>query len=103
MRSYRPGLAIVAVLTVALAGCATAAAPSWTYPPPAAAASQAPAAAASQAPVAAASGSVASAPGKLSREAFELGFRPSMPSVPAAGTYAVEFHNTGTTLHDVTF
>ena len=40
---------------------------------------------------------------KITIEAFDLGFKPSMPTVPAAGTYEVEFKNTGSTLHDVTF
>ncbi|HEX5824525.1 MAG TPA: multicopper oxidase domain-containing protein, partial [Candidatus Limnocylindrales bacterium] len=95
MRRYLPRLAIVAGLTVALAGCATAAAPTWSYPPAAAAVAAQPATAAS--------GSVAAAPGKISIEAFDLGFTPAMQSVSAAGTYEVEFHNTGSTLHDVTF
>ena len=36
-------------------------------------------------------------------EAFDLGFTPAMPTVPSAGTYEVQFRNTGSTLHDVTF
>ena len=95
MRRNLSRVASVAILILTLIGCAAAKAPTWTYP--------APAAAASEAPVPASSGSVAGASGKISIEAFDLGFTPSMPSVPAAGTYPVEFHNTGSTLHDVTF
>jgi len=102
MRRTRPRLVVMVVLIIALAGCTAAAAPSWTYPPPAAASAQ-PATAASGSPVPAGSGSVGATPGKISIEAFDLGFKPSMLSVPAAGTYPVEFHNTGSTLHDVTF
>ncbi len=40
---------------------------------------------------------------KITIEAFDLGFTPAMVMVPAAGTYQVEFKNTGSTLHDVTF
>ena len=36
-------------------------------------------------------------------EAFDLGFKPADIAVPAAGTYDVTFHNTGSTLHDLTF
>ena len=36
-------------------------------------------------------------------EAFDLGFKPSAITVPAAGTYPVTFTNTGSTTHDVTF
>jgi nitrite reductase (NO-forming) len=40
---------------------------------------------------------------KVDIEAFDLGFKPSELVVPAAGTYDVSFHNTGSTLHDLTF
>ena len=96
MRRYLPQLALVAGIALALTGCAAAAAPSWTYAPPLGET------------VAAQSTPAASAPApeatdKISIEAFDLGFTPTMPTVPAAGTYQVEFHNTGATLHDVTF
>ena len=45
----------------------------------------------------------ASAADRIAIEAFDLGFTPTAVSVPAAGTYDVSFHNTGATLHDVTF
>ena len=94
MQRYVPRLAVVVALTLVLTGCASAGAPSWTYAPAAAAAAQ-PAVATSQTP--------ASPADKISIEAFDLGFTPAMPSVSAAGTYAVEFRNTGSTLHDITF
>ena len=99
MRRYLPGLAIFVSFALAVAACGSTTAArtgGWTHPstPPAAEAAQ-PAVAAAQ----------ASPPRSetISIEAFDLGFKPSMPTVPAAGTYQVEFKNTGSTLHDVTF
>jgi nitrite reductase (NO-forming) len=98
--AVRP-VAVLVGLTLVLSACAaSAAAPTWTYAPPApagqpGAAASAPAGHASQPPAAAAD--------KISIEAFDLGFKPAMSSVPAAGTYEVEFRNTGSTLHDITF
>ena len=94
MQRYVPRLAVLVGLTLVLTGCASAGAPTWTYAPAAAAAAQS-AVVTSQPPTSPAD--------KISIEAFDLGFTPSMPSVPAAGTYRVEFYNTGSTLHDVTF
>ena len=95
------------VATMILTGCRASAQPAWTYAPatasPAhaalagAAASPAP----STAPVSAAP--VSGAGSTIKIEAFDLGFTPSMLSVAGPGTYPVEFHNTGSTLHDVTF
>jgi nitrite reductase (NO-forming) len=36
-------------------------------------------------------------------EAFDLGFKPATIEVASAGSHAVSFHNTGSTIHDVTF
>jgi nitrite reductase (NO-forming) len=94
MQRYIPRLAVLIGLSLVLTGCASASAPTWTYPPAPAAAAQ---------PVVATSQPPAGSADKISIEAFDLGFTPSMPSVPAAGTYEVEFHNTGSTLHDITF
>ena len=99
MRRYFPRLVIFASLALALIACGSttgATTGGWTHPstPPAGGAAQ-PAAAATLA-----------SPGqseKITIEAFDLGFTPSMPTVAAAGTYPVEFKNTGSTLHDVTF
>jgi nitrite reductase (NO-forming) len=100
MRRYLPRLAIVAVLTLALTGCTSAGAPTLTFPPAAAQPAVAqPTIKASQPPA----GPTASGADKISIEAFDLGFKPSMPSVAKAGTYQIEFHNTGATLHDLTF
>ena len=41
--------------------------------------------------------------GTITIEAFDLGFKPAAVTVPAAGTYEVEFKNTGVAPHDVTF
>lgn len=90
-----PRLTIVVGLVLALTGCASAGAPTWTF---------APAAASTPAVALVTTSPPAAVPaGKISIEAFDLGFKPSMPSVPAAGTYEVEFQNTGSTLHDLTF
>jgi nitrite reductase (NO-forming) len=94
MQRYIPRLAVLVGITLALTGCASAGAPTWTYAPAATRVAQ-PAAATSQPP--------ASSADKVSIEAFDLGFTPSMPSVPVAGTYRVELKNTGSTLHDTTF
>ena len=93
-------LALRSAATVALAlvltGCASAAAPTWTFPPAAA-----PSAAVQ--PAAAGSQPAAGPTDKISIEAFELEFNPAMASVPSAGTYEVELTNTGSALHDITF
>jgi nitrite reductase (NO-forming) len=104
------------VLTIGLAAtfaaCASAAAPSWTYAPPApsqAAASTAPNAIAAGMPMAGmssagpATGASSAAGGEVAIDAFDLGFKPAAVAVAAAGTYPVSFHNTGSTLHDLTF
>ena len=96
MRRYLPHLAVMVGLALALAGCATAGGPTWTFSSPAAMTVAAQ-------PTPAASLPPAGPADRISIEAFDLGFTPSMPSVPAAGTYQVEFHNTGSTPHDVTF
>ncbi len=104
MRHTTARLAAIIVLGLALAGCASAGAPTWTYPP--AGASAAPAAAAAVAvpsmPMSMGSGAPV-AVSSIAIEAFDLGFKPSTVAVPAAGTYDVSFHNTGSTLHDLTF
>ena len=98
MRPFLPHHGLALSLVLALAGCASSAgAPSWTYAPLAPAPI---AAAASTAP--APSGKQGNA-GTIVVEAFDLGFKPAMVMVEAAGTYEVEFKNTGSTLHDLTF
>jgi nitrite reductase (NO-forming) len=96
MHRHIPRLAFMVSLIVVLIGCATAAAPTWTFAPAAA-----PSAGAQ--PAVAASQPAAGAADKISIEAFDLGFKPAMLSVPAAGTYEVEFKNAGSAPHDVTF
>jgi len=100
--SLRP--AAILVLGLVLAGCASAGAPTWTYPP--AGASSAPAAAQAVAVPTMPMNMGTDAPAAVSSiaiEAFDLGFTPSTIAVPAPGTYDVSFHNTGSTLHDLTF
>ena len=48
-------------------------------------------------------GGAPAATSSIAIEAFDLGFKPAEIAVPAAGTYDVSFHNTGSTLHDLTF
>jgi nitrite reductase (NO-forming) len=96
------GIAASLALAVALTACtssAGSAGASWTYPP---LASPAPVAVASAAPAGAPSPDNA-AVGTIEIEAFDLGFKPAQLSVEKAGTYAVNFTNTGTIPHDVTF
>jgi nitrite reductase (NO-forming) len=103
MRNLTPRLITVAVIALALAGCAASAPPTWTY---AVAPTNAPAAVPAVAAPAVASmdpnmpGMGASS---IDIDAFDLGFKPATLTVPAAGTYAVNFNNTGSALHDVTF
>src|SRR5580765_11473 len=93
-------------LAIVLAACASPAAPSWTYAPPAASASAnaMPAGMAMpgmSAPAVAAGGPSVAAGGVIAIDAFDLGFKPV--AVAAAETYPVTFHNTGSALHDLTF
>jgi len=99
------GLAIV--LAVSLAGCGGAAAPQWTYAPPAAegetvavggggAAATPEPPAASQAP----SGEVL---GTLEVVGIDIGFEPNTFTVDQAGAYEVKLVNQGTIVHDITF
>ena len=99
MRRHLPRLAMIASLALAFTACGSTVAGrtgGWTQgstPPPSAAPQ--PAMAATQ-----------SLPGPAEAiviEAFDLGFKPAMVMVPAAGTYEVEFQNTGYAVHDITF
>ena len=108
MNRRRRSLALIAGLVLSLVGCASPAAPNWTYAPPAAGASATanavdagmPMPGMSGAPVA--DGAIA-AGGEIAIDAFDLGFTPATVAVAAAGSYPVTFHNTGAALHDVTF
>ncbi len=103
MRHSSLRLTAIAVLGLMLTGCAAAGAPTWTYPPvgsPAAPANAAPVAAVPSMPM---DNGAATATRSIAIEAFDLGFKPSEISVPAAGTYDVTFRNTGATFHDLTF
>ena len=106
---HRPTLLPLSLLalTALVGACTQATAPTWTFPPPGAAAS-APAASANapttSAPPAAsaATGAVAVA-GQVEVTAFDLGFTPSAATVDAAGRYTVTLKNTGAAPHDLTF
>jgi nitrite reductase (NO-forming) len=115
MNRALPGSVLAIGLAVALIGCAAPAAPSWTYPPPTASGATAPGSASAEAmpagmpmggaaaSTAPATGSSIAAGGEIAIDAFDLGFKPAAVAVAAAGTYPVSFHNTGSTLHDLTF
>ncbi|HEX2756028.1 MAG TPA: multicopper oxidase domain-containing protein [Candidatus Limnocylindrales bacterium] len=109
MHGNRLFLGLVSALAIALVACAAPAAPSWTYAPPAAGASASPNAAPAAMPMpgvssaAPAGGAAIAAGGEIAIEAFDLGFKPAAVAVAAAGSYPVTFHNTGSTLHDLTF
>jgi len=97
MRRALPPLIAVLGLAVAFAGCSGPKGPTWTFGPTAA--SPAIAVVPTEVP----STSPAGALDKISIEAFDLGFTPTMVMVPVAGIYRVDFQNTGSTAHDVTF
>jgi nitrite reductase (NO-forming) len=98
MRTHLPRLTVVVTLAFAVIGCASASAPAWTYPPAAPAADAQPVAA-----IPSPTTAPATATDKIEIEAFDLGFKPAMISVPGAGMYDVSFKNTGSTKHDITF
>ena len=113
IRHPRP-IALLIGLAVALVGCAVPASPSWTYAPPASGSttaggsSPAPAVDAGMpmpgmSAAAPGDGTAIAAGGEIAIEAFDLGFTPNAVAVATAGSYPVSFHNTGSTLHDVTF
>jgi nitrite reductase (NO-forming) len=90
-----------------LAGCASSSRlPSWTYAPSTDAPDQGASAGgapghASHEPAPPAA--PAEAGGTIDVTSFDMGFEPAELSVPAPGTYTVNFKNTGTIPHDITF
>jgi nitrite reductase (NO-forming) len=98
MRTHLPRLTVVVALALAMTGCASAKSPAWTFPPAAPAAAAQPVAATPSPKTA-----PAAATDAIEIEAFDLGFKPAMITVPGAGVYDVAFKNTGSTTHDVTF
>ncbi len=100
MRVILPRLALAAALAVALAGCASATGPSWTYAPTLASSAPVTAHTVATTPAASIAPMAAQA---IEIEAFELGFKPASITVPASGMYDVTFKNTGAMTHDVTF
>src|SRR5688572_1676469 len=99
MRPHRAvtGVAVLAVLSIVTAACASSATPQWTFAPPSPVAAAASAAASPAGEPAAASPGTAheAAAGTLAFESFDLGFTPAEATVPAAGTYEVTLKNTG--------
>jgi nitrite reductase (NO-forming) len=104
VRHISSRLTAIVVLGLVLAGCTSAGAPTWTFPPnaPAASPNAAPAVAIPSMPMDMGGGAAVAA-SSIVVEAFDLGFKPAEIAVPAAGSYDVSFHNTGSTLHDLTF
>ena len=98
MRTHRPRLALVAVLAIALSGCASAKAPTWTFGPMPPAAPAAEQAVAPTPPT-----PMEMAAEAIEIESFDMGFKPAAIGVAAPGMYDVTFTNTGSTVHDVTF
>ena len=97
----RCGLTLIGLLSLVVACAPASAAPRWTYPP----ASSPGAQASPAAPVAPPSPSAPVAPSgeTLEIEAFDLGFKPAVLEVPAAGRYEIKLNNTGAAVHDITF
>src|SRR6478752_8141333 len=100
-------LPLIVLLAVALiAGCTASGAPAWTFPPKGAEGAAAPspvAAGALPSAAATAADAIVAVAGAVEITAFDLGFTPKMPMVPAAGRYSVTLKNTGAMTHDLTF
>ena len=93
--------ATIALVALASTACGSANVPQWTFGTPATPAPAGidqPAGTPVTGTVVAAAGA-----GTIEVEAFDLGFKPAALTVPAAGTYAVTFANTGSNAHDLTF
>ena len=107
MRAITTRVAAVALVLLLAAGCTSAGAPTWTYPPASSSAAGAPqatdAGAAMHMAMSSAQPAAQAAATAIDIEAYDLGFKPASLSVPAAGQYDVSFHNTGSALHDLTF
>jgi nitrite reductase (NO-forming) len=103
MRAPIGRLLITLAAVAALAGCASATGPTWTFGPLAAApvstASQ-PAGSVGASPSSAGGGAASSA---IEIHAFDLGFKPADLTVAAAGPVTVKFVNDGATVHNITF
>ncbi len=86
---------------LALGACTAGKAPGWTYPP----APSGGVAVASPTPgtSAPAPSAPTNAGGTVEIEAFDLGFKPAVIEVPAAGRYEITMNNTGAIPHDITF
>ena len=107
MRAPMGRLFVTFVIVAALAGCSSAAGPTWTFGPAAAApqsaASQAPAAHVAASPASSAVAGQVAAADTVEIHAFDLGFKPAQLAVAAPGPVSVKFVNDGSTLHDLTF
>jgi nitrite reductase (NO-forming) len=98
----RPFLLPLALLTAAalVAGCASSARPTWTFPPPGASPDAPAAPVTTSEPAPAAPAAVA---GSIEIESFDMGFRPSEITVPSPGRYEIVLNNTGSIPHDIKF
>jgi nitrite reductase (NO-forming) len=88
------------VLALAVAGCTGASASAWERVPLAAEPASANTEATTSEPAVEPDVDIV---GAIEIEAFDIGFDPSVVSVPAAGTYEVTLNNTGQAEHDLTF
>ena len=104
MRATIGRLFLTTAVVAALAGCASASGPTWTFGPAAPASSQGTTAGtASAAPASSGSAGQVAATGAVEIHAFDLGFKPAQLTVAAAGPVAVTFVNDGATVHNITF
>ena len=98
MHGTRRLVAALALLALTASACSSGTAPQWTFGAPATAAP-----AGIDQPTGTQGTAQAAAATSIEIEAFDMGFKPALVSVPAAGTYAVTFRNTGTIQHNLTF
>ncbi len=101
MRRLLPTIVLGALLVAT--ACSSAGAPTWTYPPAAAASPEAPAASTAPSSAPASPGAPTAVAGTLTIDAFDLGFTPKDLTVDAPGRYEIKLTNTGAVIHDLTF
>jgi nitrite reductase (NO-forming) len=102
MRASFGRLVLTLAVVAALAGCTSAAGPTWSFGPN----QLAPAAAIGTTTTPAPSGAAPAASGvadAVEIHAFDLGFKPDALTVAAPGPVAVTFVNDGATTHNITF
>jgi nitrite reductase (NO-forming) len=104
MKRHLIRLSAVTAAIVLATGCnAAMKSPTWTYAPGGSSGTAAGSSPTTPGTNAGAVASPAAAVGTIKISAFDLGFKPASVEVDAAGSYAVEFQNTGAAPHDLTF